>query len=70
MNEASDGKIYLRREVGRGAFGVVYEGFWRELQVAVKVIIFEDNMRGEVKRKQNAILETAITTSMVHANVV
>lgn len=41
--EVGDGRIYLRREVGRGAFGVVYEGLWRRMQVAVKVIIFEDN---------------------------
>ena len=60
-----DGRIYLKREVGRGAFGVVYEGLWNSMVVAVKVIIFEDNQRGELKRKQNAILETAITTSMV-----
>ena len=48
---------------------MVYEGVWRNMQVAVKVIIFEDNQRGEVKRKQNAILETAITTSMVSREV-
>ena len=49
---------------------MVYKGIWNNLEVAVKTIVFEDEGGDSIRRKQHAILEAAITTSMAHSNVV
>ncbi|KXZ42763.1 hypothetical protein GPECTOR_119g394 [Gonium pectorale] len=57
--------------LGRGAFGVVYAGRWRSLPVAVKVLVVTDVDAGsEGRKRQQAMLETAISLSMAHENVV
>jgi hypothetical protein len=43
---------------------------WRRTQVAVKAMVFPANMSGKEKREKMAIMETAISSSLSHPNVV
>ncbi|KXZ48527.1 hypothetical protein GPECTOR_27g698 [Gonium pectorale] len=57
--------------LGRGAFGVVYAGRWRSLPVAVKTLVVRNVEDGkEGLRRQQAVLEAAISLSMAHENLV
>ncbi|KXZ47124.1 hypothetical protein GPECTOR_38g362 [Gonium pectorale] len=57
--------------LGRGAFGVVYRGRWRSLPVAVKTMVVTDVEGGkEGRRRQQAVLEAAISLSIAHENLV
>ncbi|KXZ47123.1 hypothetical protein GPECTOR_38g361 [Gonium pectorale] len=57
--------------LGSGAFGVVYTGRWRSLPVAVKTMVVTDVESGnEGRRRQQAVLEAAISLSMAHENLV
>ncbi|KXZ47126.1 hypothetical protein GPECTOR_38g364 [Gonium pectorale] len=51
--------------------GVVYTGRWRSLPVAVKTMVVTDVEGGkEGRRRQQAVLEAAISLSMAHENLV
>ncbi|GFR50775.1 hypothetical protein Agub_g13040 [Astrephomene gubernaculifera] len=64
-------QLRITTVLGRGSFGVVYLGTWRGLRVAVKSLVVHDALLGaEARRRQRAILEAAISTSLHHPNVV
>ncbi|KXZ47106.1 hypothetical protein GPECTOR_38g343 [Gonium pectorale] len=66
-----DSEIQVSSVLGRGAFGVVYAGRWRSLPVAVKTLVLPEAAAGpEDRQRQRAVLETAISLSMAHENVV
>ncbi|KXZ47092.1 hypothetical protein GPECTOR_38g329 [Gonium pectorale] len=63
--------LQISTVLGRGAFGVVYAGRWRSLPVAVKTMVVTDVEAGaEGRKRQQAVLEAAISLSMAHKNVV
>ncbi|PNH07789.1 hypothetical protein TSOC_005724 [Tetrabaena socialis] len=53
-----------------GLFGKVQRGLWRGTVVAVKTMILPANMTGQVKREKMAVMEAAISSSLVHPNIV
>ncbi|KAG2443736.1 hypothetical protein HXX76_002082 [Chlamydomonas incerta] len=56
--------------LGAGAFGKVQRGLWRGTVVAVKTMILPANMTGQEKREKMAVMEAAISSSLVHPNIV
>jgi len=46
----------------------VYRGTWRNLPVAVKTVVFQDQTCGSEKAQKRAITEAAITSSVSHPN--
>jgi hypothetical protein len=48
----------------------VFKGTWRGTVVAVKIMILPSYMTGKEKRERMAIMETAISSSLSHPNVV
>ncbi|KAG2500646.1 hypothetical protein HYH03_001413 [Edaphochlamys debaryana] len=56
--------------LGTGAFGKVQKGLWRGTVVAVKTMILPANMTGQQKREKMAVMEAAISSSLVHPNIV
>ena len=53
--------------IGRGAFGVVYQGWWRGLEVAIKTILMSHH---DPSLQEKALMEAALASSVVHPNVV
>lgn len=67
--EIDDKQLIMKDLLSQGQNATVHKGIWRELDVAVKTIIF----RGEHDSKdyhQRAIREVAITSGLAHPNVV
>lgn len=57
--------------LGSGGGGVVYKGEWKGLTVAIKTLLFQAHSFGaEGRRRHRSMLEAAITTSLVHPNVI
>ena len=48
----------------------VYRGTWRGLDVAVKTMVLPVIMSGAQKKARMALLEAAISTTLVHPNIV
>jgi len=67
-NDIDDKQLVVKELLGQGQNGSVHKGVWRELEVAVKTIVF----RGEGNKDfhQQAIREVAITSGLAHPNVV
>ncbi|KAG2446974.1 hypothetical protein HYH02_008128 [Chlamydomonas schloesseri] len=66
-----DEELWLECVIGRGGFGVVYLGTWRSLPVAVKTLVVHEALLGEEgRRRQRAVLEAAVSSTLCHANVV
>ncbi|GLC49284.1 hypothetical protein PLESTB_000202400 [Pleodorina starrii] len=62
--------IQVFEVLGAGAFGKVQRGLWRGTVVAVKTMILPANMTGQEKREKMAVMEAAISSSLVHPNIV
>ncbi|GFR47439.1 hypothetical protein Agub_g9162 [Astrephomene gubernaculifera] len=62
--------IQVFEVLGAGAFGKVQRGLWRGTVVAVKTMILPANMTGQQKREKMAVMEAAISSSLVHPNIV
>ncbi|KAG2443737.1 hypothetical protein HXX76_002083 [Chlamydomonas incerta] len=67
---ATEETIQLLELLGCGAFGKVQRGLWRGTVVAVKTMILPANMTGQEKREKMAVMEAAISSSLVHPNIV
>jgi serine/threonine protein kinase len=67
LTGTQDEKLVLGRMIGRGAFGVVYQGWWRGLEVAVKTILMSHH---DPSLQEKAMMEAALASSVVHPNVV
>ncbi|KAG2436718.1 hypothetical protein HXX76_006242 [Chlamydomonas incerta] len=66
-----DEELCLLCIIGRGSFGVVSLGTWRGLPVAVKTLVVHEALLGkEGRRRQRAVLEAAISSTLCHPNVV
>ncbi|KAG2423180.1 hypothetical protein HXX76_010948 [Chlamydomonas incerta] len=66
-----DEELWLECVIGRGGFGVVYLGTWRGLPVAVKTLVVHEALLGEEgRRRQRAVLEAAVSSTLCHPNVV
>ncbi|GLC35482.1 hypothetical protein PLESTB_000202500 [Pleodorina starrii] len=65
-----DDNIQVFEVLGAGAFGKVQKGLWRGTVVAVKTMILPANMTGQEKREKMAVMEAAISSSLVHPNIV
>ncbi|KXZ43489.1 hypothetical protein GPECTOR_89g509 [Gonium pectorale] len=71
LEVAGDQTVRLLQPIGRGSYGTVYLGLWRGLPVAAKVLVVHDTLLGpEGCKRQRAILEAAIGTTLEHPNVV
>ncbi|KAG1677716.1 hypothetical protein FOA52_001028 [Chlamydomonas sp. UWO 241] len=62
-----DEKLIIGKPIGCGAFGMVYRGLWKNLDVAVKTLLFSQN---DSVRQENALVEAALASSVNHPNVV
>eukprot|EP00798_Chlamydomonas_sp_ICE-L_P026217 gene26217-11949_t len=60
-------KLVLKEQIGKGRFGVVFRGTWRNLEVAVKTMLFSGR---DGTRQYKAVNEAALASSVIHANVV
>jgi serine/threonine protein kinase len=65
-------ELVFEKEIGRGAFGVVYKGMWRDSQVAIKQLLLEETSGAVFERELKTFQDEAATMSAMrpHANVV
>jgi serine/threonine protein kinase len=58
------------KKIGQGSFGQVVKGKWRDLTVAVKVMTLPAELRSGDRRQAMALMELAISSSLLHPNIV
>ena len=63
-------KVKLLELIGEGAFGRVYRGRWRELDVAVKTVLFSHTKGSGNGPEKRAVMEAAVASTIVHPNIV
>ena len=64
-------KLELLETIGGGAHGTVFKGRWRNMDVAVKTVLFPfEHGSSSAAAKQRAILEAGVSCSASHPNVV
>jgi serine/threonine protein kinase len=71
--EIAYSELQLERELGRGAFGIVYYGYWRDSAVAVKKLLLPENASGHAFEKELKAFqdEAAVMKGLrPHANVI
>lgn len=72
LSDGNESRLWeLIEEIGKGAFGTVYRGSWRGLQVAIKRMVFSlmTDANGEAKRLA-AMQEAAIHEVLDHPHIV
>lgn len=64
--------LVFEKEIGRGAFGVVYKGQWRDSNVAIKQLLLEETSGAVFERELKTFQDEAATMSSMrpHVNVV
>ncbi|GMH40949.1 hypothetical protein BSKO_08853 [Bryopsis sp. KO-2023] len=62
--------VQIEEQIGIGGYGIVYRGKWKELDVAVKTVDFQDCPGENGKQRRRAILEASISASVAHHNIV
>ncbi|GFH30104.1 protein kinase domain-containing protein, partial [Haematococcus lacustris] len=71
QRELGDQEVVVTRVLGSGGSGVVYQGTWRGLTVAVKTLVFTVlPMQPMTRRQQRAMTEAAICRTLHHPNIV
>jgi len=65
-----DESLQFMEQIGSGGYGVVYKGLWQGLPVAIKTVMFQDLGGQDTKQRKRAVYEAAISSSVVHCNVV
>lgn len=68
MLSGSDEAITVQGEIGRGAFGVVYQGIWKNMQVAIKTVLFQTS--GDQLKDDPVIREATIAMRISHMHLV
>lgn len=68
--DIDDKQLVLHELLGKGVHGTVHKGVWRELDVAVKTIVFHGHGESNQDWQQSAIREVAITSGLAHPNLV
>eukprot|EP00798_Chlamydomonas_sp_ICE-L_P005360 gene5360-5577_t len=71
-------ELILTEAIGSGASGAVYRAVWRNLDVAVKTVLFTDELQGPRSNKSilspssnhRVVREAALSSSVAHLNVV
>ncbi|MEW5298224.1 MAG: hypothetical protein WDW36_001371 [Sanguina aurantia] len=66
----SEEELVLQSILGEGSYGKVYRALWKGTSVAVKIIVLPANMTGREKHEKMAVMETAISSSLSHPNIV
>jgi hypothetical protein len=56
--------------LGQGGYGSVFKGRWRDLVVAVKRMVLPSELSHRDKRQMMALMELAITSTLLHPNIV
>ena len=51
-------------------YGKVFRGTWRGIEVAVKRLVLPTNMSGAERNERMAIMEAAISSTLLHPNIV
>mmetsp|Transcript_38872 Transcript_38872/g.115659 ORF Transcript_38872/g.115659 Transcript_38872/m.115659 type:complete len:959 (-) Transcript_38872:492-3368(-) len=62
--------IELRQLLSEGAYGKVYRGLWQGTEVAIKTQLLAGGMSADEKREKMAVMETAISSTLSHPNIV
>ena len=69
--EGGGDKLEMLHTIGGGAHGTVFKGRWRNMDVAVKTVLFPfEHGSSSAAAKQRAVLEAGVSCSVSHANIV